>query len=117
MELIDIAKAVKRGVRLLDKKIPNWRTILRKHEDQFDFADGTHCVLGTLEHYSGRMRVLKAKRNVPLYEGAFKRAYLALGIESGQTKDFGFDWSANSSTSPDQQKAFFSALWRAEFQS
>lgn len=112
MDIYDIATRVKRGVKLLDKKVPNWRLILRKNREQFNFADGSCCVLGTLEHFSGRMRVLKAKRDVPSYEPPFSRAIQALGIVS--SKDYGFDWSRMNDG--EEGKEALTALWRAEFE-
>ena len=64
LSLLELAKCVRRGVRRLDKKIPNWRTVMRQHIGEYDFKNGEHCVLGTLEHYSGRMQVLKRRAGI-----------------------------------------------------
>ena len=117
MELFDIARCVKAGARFLDKKIPNWRSVLRKHSDEFDFADGEHCVLGTLEHYSGRMRVLKA-RGLKNSNYAFTRAYTKLGIED-RVAGLGFDYNDTEDGWSDEHAnntKIFNALWRAEFE-
>jgi hypothetical protein len=112
MELIELAKRVRRGVALLNRHIPNWRTILRKHIDDYDFSDGDHCVLGTLEHYSGRMRVLKRKKKDQLPNYAFGNAEVALGIE-GLT--YGFD-ATTFDNDYDGDIDQLDALWRAEFE-
>ena len=122
MELFDIARCVKAGARFLDKKIPNWRSVLRKHSDEFDFADGEHCVLGTLEHYSGRMRELAKKRTVPTKDDRFTRAIDILDI-AGKDEALGFDvpreayeydeYGTNKAVTACAQ---FNELWRAEFE-
>ncbi len=114
-----IAKRMKRGVRLLDRKIPNWRLVLRKHEYQFDFTDGECCVLGTLEHYSGRMRVLRERqKSDPGYR--YGRAIEALHLDkAGQDTLHGFEAAASSMYTPndfDQERDVLDALWRAEFE-
>ena len=123
MELFDTARRVKRGARFLDKKIPNWRSVLRKHSDEFDFADGEFCVLGTLEHYSGRMRELAKKRNADDLNGRFIRAIHILGLED-KDEALGFDVPLNTYEEYDEDGtneavtafAQFSELWRAEFE-
>lgn len=116
MELIEIVRRVKRGVRLLDRKIPNWRQVLRKHQDQYDFRDGDHCVLGTLEHFSGRMRVLKAKNKADEKEDyTFGKAYVALGLKSGESEQLGFDWTSQYNNE-ELEIVALDALWRAEFE-
>lgn len=39
---------VKRGAAFLDRKVPGWRRVLRRHEDTFDICQSDCCVLGTL---------------------------------------------------------------------
>lgn len=116
MTLFDLAQRVRNGVRLLDKKIPNWRTILRKHEGSFDFSNGDCCILGTLEHHSGRMRVLRKRRRVT-DRLAFTRGYQCLGLESADVEAHGFDADATDCYSYVDQKDLevLSDLWRAEF--
>lgn len=117
MDLLETAKRVKRGVKPLDKKVPNWRQVLRKHQDQFDFADGDHCVLGTLEHYSGRMRVLRAKNRAATKEVfTFTRAALALGITDEDTDLYGFDWDSQDLENRYDVRIALGVLWRAEFE-
>lgn len=110
MTLFDMARRVKAGVRLLDRKIPNWRTVLRRHEDEFDFADGSHCVLGTLEHYSGRMRTLIARRQAKQEPDPFWRAAKALGVEARE-EDLGFE----AEDVRTKERDMLAELWRAEF--
>lgn len=100
---------VKRGIKLLEKKIPNWRTVLRRHEDQFDFADGAHCVLGTLEHYSKRMKQLPLTEREK-FRDTFDRAYTRLGIDNPAA--YGFDSAESEGVSPQ----LLDTLWRAEFE-
>lgn len=123
MELLELAKRVKRGVRLLDKKVPNWRAVLRRHEGQYDFADGDHCVLGTLEHFSGRMRVLRERGLDPdRTKNAYVVAAARLGIwnEADRTTDdstpaqCGFD-AVDLEATRDADRNVLDALWRAEF--
>lgn len=123
MELLEIAKRVKRGVRLLDKKVPNWRRTLREHEDQYDFANGDCCVLGTLEHYNGRLRVLSAKR-AKNGDYPFGRAVRAVGLKVNDDDDscadeatqHGFDAIDGGGGSYEDEIATLDALWRAEFE-
>lgn len=119
MDLLPLAKAVKRGVKLLDRKVPNWRQVLRKHRYQFDFSDGAHCVLGTLEHHSGRLAVLKKRQKVsPLgwsSSGSFSRARQALSLTSADAYLHGFDYSNRELNKTDAMVAL-DALWRAEFE-
>lgn len=73
----ELAARVKRGARLLDKKVPNWRTTMRKHADTFRLNSPRLCILGTLEHYNGRMKVLKA-RGADLSDMQLGGYYMAL---------------------------------------
>jgi hypothetical protein len=106
-------RRVQRGIKLLDRKVPRWRQLLRRHEDEFDFTNGEFCVLGTLEHYSKRMkqlRTLSARRN---FDGSFNRAYGRLGIKE-PAADYGFDMGQSSSG--EISYPVLDALWRAEFE-
>ena len=121
-----LAAKMRRGVALLDKKIPNWRAIVRRHRHQFDFSKGDCCVLGTLEHYSGRMRVLEKKHGVKRREGrmafeTFTAAARALGLNGGRTIDaHGFDADdykddfSDGKLKRQRDLDILSALWRAE---
>lgn len=100
---------VKRGIKLLEKKVPNWRQVLRKHEDQFEFANGSHCVLGTLEHYSKRMKQLPLTEREQ-FRDTFDRAYTRLGISDPAA--YGFDTSEIEGVSAE----LLDTLWRAEFE-
>ena len=113
MIFLETARRVRAGVRLLDKKIPGWRHVLRRHVEQFDFADGDHCVLGTLEHYSGRMKVLARKHREHDDYSRFDSALKALGIKD--EVGFGFD-CANRFQGWEEEGALLDALWRAEFE-
>ena len=114
MSMFDLAQSVKRGVRLLDRKVPRWRRVMREHQDQYDFKDGEHCILGTLEHFSGRMAVLK-KRGQVVDDYAYNRGRLALGLrELSDAVVCGFD--APESDARDHERAVLHDLWRAEFE-
>lgn len=43
---------VKKGVALLDAKIPNWRHILRRNKEQYKFSEYDHCIVGTIFNMS-----------------------------------------------------------------
>lgn len=122
----DAQKRVKAGVALLDKKIPNWRTTIRKHRRQFDFQDSEHCVIGTLEHYSGRLRQLKTKFKFDGNEFAFDRGLKLLkasaalhgfDVEGGVNRVTKYGYSSPGSdtlvTASDEYEVL-DALWRAE---
>jgi hypothetical protein len=114
--IYELAQRVKKGVKLLDKHIPNWRRTIKAHKDQFDFMDGDCCVLGTLEHYNGRMRVLKARKGVRDHY-RFTAALKALGVD--RSSDYGFDIDRRLSDptlegQQSRQYDILTALWKAE---
>lgn len=120
--LIETAKRVKRGARLLDKKVPNWRTTMRRYAKTFDINDTNCCILGTLEHHNGRMRVLKARKSLQAKVARMKADYYR-GVKrldlDGKEQDYGFNFSCHyepgsfdSSTDEDT----VNTLWRAEFE-
>lgn len=115
--IYELAQRVKKGVKLLDKRIPNWRRTIKKHKDQFDFTNGECCVLGTLEHYNGRMRVLKARKQINDAH-PFLAATKALG--GIEPREYGFDVDSRLTdpTLADNQHAkqyeILTALWKAE---
>jgi hypothetical protein len=118
MNLLAIASRVKAGAKLLDKKLPGWRNVVKRHQDQFDFANGDYCVLGTLEHYSGKMRVLKARKGKDAQQpdNRFGNAATALGI-SGDAAVYGFDGGSvgdDTCLSYSEQLPILSDLWKAE---
>jgi hypothetical protein len=119
MSLLNIAKRVKRGVRLLDKKIPNWRAVLRKHKDQFNFGNSAHCVLGTLEHFSGQMQTLKARIGLTQHDDAeyasYTNARKALKLRMYEDEDYGFD-ACHQDERRGAEINTLSDLWRAEFE-
>lgn len=114
MELLDIAKRVKRGVRLLDRRIPNWRAIMRKHRADFNIGDPECCILGTLEHHVGRLKVLRARRKViPADFTAYHSAARSLRIEA-VTREHGFERTAGAENIEEYRT--LQALWLAEFE-
>ena len=113
MDLFDLAKRVKAGVKLLDRVLPSWRLTLRKHDDEFDLADPDCCILGTLEHHSKQMRLLHKKRVKGLLdEDGYNRAVERLNISCNGAK-FGFD--IESPTTANYDYDTLQALWRAEY--
>lgn len=112
-DLLTLAKNVKRGVRLLDRKFPTWRRTLRAHAREFNLADGEHCVLGTLEHHLGRAREFR-KRKKRIETGYFGLK-IALGIEG---TDYGFYWGTDEPNDIERAERIrtISTLWRAEFE-
>lgn len=120
MELFDIARRVRKGAQLLDKKFgPGWRKVLQKHEGDFDLKEGEHCVLGTLEHHYGKMRALRPKSKVDAELGGFFVAINRLRIK-GQDEEYGFNavtpWGGKEAWERREAEwAALSDLWRAEF--
>lgn len=107
---------VRKGVALLDKRVPNWRRTMRKQVGQYNFMEGDHCVLGTLEHYNGRMQVIR-KRTIAKEEqeqgshDSMSRATKRLRIH-GESQKFGFCWGG---TGREIEGPILHALWREEF--
>ncbi len=111
------AAAVKRGARLLDKKVPKGRNIMRKHEADCWLLDPEQCVLGTLEHFSGLKRLQTAKVKKYMDQphrsdtNAYERALIRLGLDPDRTElaeDRGFNRNELSFEE-------LEALWRAEW--
>lgn len=116
MNLYEMARRVKRGVRLLDRKIPDWRRVLRRHREEFEFRDGDCCVLGTLEHYTGRMRELLKKADAD-EDSRYMRALSALRLEGDADIEHGFDGIDKGGGETDNiEMDALSDLWRAEFE-
>jgi hypothetical protein len=116
-----MAQRVKRGVRFLDRKVPMWRRVMRKHDSEFDLSDGDHCVLGTLEHRVGKLRVAARKLHTPLEcDNGFGRLARLFGIYDNTT-ELGFDyktyvmWALDEDEQAEQQYRDLQALWRAEY--
>ena len=57
--LVTLARAVKQGAALLDKKIPSWRRVLKHHRQQFDFRGCDHCILGTVGRFAPELKALR----------------------------------------------------------
>ena len=123
--LLDLAKRVKKGAALLDKKVPGWRKTMRRHDDTFNIGSGKCCVLGTLEHARALRKLgaskTEVKERLKLLAGEPSTAYYIgatrLGIDG---EDYGFepplseeetDWNAN-----EEAWAFLQDLWKAEYQ-
>lgn len=120
MTVVELVKNVKKGVKLLDQRVPNWRQIMRKHAAEYNFTDGSSCVLGTLEHHSGRMKVLK-KRSREIYGDGYIAAVDILKLDRGCHYGFDGDNRYYNSLLPTgmtykAQIDLLSDLWRAEFE-
>lgn len=119
IDLLTTAKAVKRGARLLDKKVSGWRKTLKKHASTFNISNADCCILGTLEHYNGRMRVLNARRVRTNNEGGYFRGLVRLRISTeDEAKNFGFlsDRVALPEGGSASNTTDLQTLWRAEFE-
>lgn len=118
--ITDCVRRVQRGAMLLDRKVPNWRTVMKKNKQQFNFKDGECCVLGTLEHFAGRMRVLRKKHaEREQHRGRFMVAAARLGLETSlirfnSVKDYGFCWSTSGGQDSPESR-LLDLLWREEF--
>jgi hypothetical protein len=111
--LFDLATRVKRGALLLDKKFPGWRKVMRKHDADFDLTDGSHCVLGTLEHHMGRAKELVKKnlnKDNAFSDDGYNRLTAALRIPGSE---FGFNTGPRDSDGDEYSD--LSDLWRAEY--
>jgi hypothetical protein len=111
-DLLELAKRVKRGVRLLDQKFPLWRRTMRRHEATFDLRLGDYCILGTLEHHLGRARTLRKRRGFSY--GGYLGLRDALNIDKS-AKKYGFYWDDDLRNSENQIPTL-TDLWRAEFE-
>lgn len=116
MALFDLAQRVKRGVRLLDKKVPGWRKVLYRHRDSFDLSDGACCVLGTLEHHSARMKALHRSRVKGMDGADYAWAVRRLNLEFGRIYGFDVEGPFTFESERKQQYADLNDLWRAEFE-
>ena len=115
MDLFDCARRVRAGARYLDKLVPGWRKILRRHEEDFDIGDPECCILGTLEHHSKQLRLLNKKRaDGLLTEPAYDRAKARLKMHETRAEDLGFDTKPHSAFEDDDWDTL-QELWRAEF--
>ena len=104
--------AVRRGARLLDKHLPHWRRVMRKHDADFNITNGDYCVLGTLEHRSGLRRLRKhgtTEKTETGYHSALKR----LRISEERASEFGFDTTSDGALTGSATE--LEALWRAEY--
>ena len=106
-----LVQRVKRGVRLLDRKVPNWRRVMRRYQDRFNLNDANSCVLGILDNHSSQMRML-AKRMKVTGIPNFYRALRSLDLMAGFGESHGFSSSFDISGSESDS---LQALWRAEF--
>lgn len=116
--LRDLAKRVRRGSALLDKKLPGWRRVLYRAltEDhrKIQMADGGYCVLGTIEHYIGRLR--RRPRAVRGMAACYSRGVERLGLTDVSAEYHGF---LSQNNTPDERRAVYAILdelWRGEIE-
>lgn len=121
MNIIGLAKRVKRGARLLDKKLgPGWRTTMRRRAEFFNLKEPQACILGTLEHFNGRMKTLGKRRAAAEDLNGYYRAAARLNIE-GDEQEYGFDLSFGAEdglkgVERGEVWQLAQDLWRAEFE-
>ena len=106
MDFGDVYRRFRRGVRVLDEKLPRWRTVMRKHMDEFNFEDCNYCVLGTLGKHTAEIR----KRAT---DDAFGDALKFLTRESHGSSRWGFDAVAGHTG---EEYPALTALWEAEIE-
>lgn len=109
-QLRDLAKRVKRGVKLLDKKTPTWRRTLRKNRGTFNFASPDMCVIGTLIHHDAKFKKLRKQATREAFSSAVSMLTRKLSSEAAPA--YGFD-SAEDEINTVVYPAL-SALWEAE---
>jgi hypothetical protein len=98
----EMRAAVRRGIKLLDEKLPRWRRLFRIKE--FDFSDPCRCVIGTI----GSFQLCDDGNN-------WDRGKRALGISNPASRDqhpphhYGLDWSSFDGP---EARAYLTALWK-----
>ena len=92
----ELRAAVRRGIILLDKKLPTWRRLFRIKE--FNFCDPCRCILGTI----GSVQLLDTSDNL------FKKGKAALGLvlDKDVSIRLGFDWQEYD------EHGVLTALWQ-----
>src|ERR1700752_4529468 len=61
VDLADCYRRMRKGGKVLDKKLQRWRQPMRKHMAEFEFASGEYCVLGTLGKYSPALKAAEGE--------------------------------------------------------
>jgi hypothetical protein len=119
--ILELARRVKKGAALLDKKFPSWRRVMRAHVDEFNFEDGDFCVLGTLEHHLGRAKVLAKRRREKLHLYALpdvsryqKLVGALFGGDEAESAAHGFNAADDGES---WESIYLGDLWQAEFES
>jgi hypothetical protein len=102
---------VARGAKLLDDRLPGWRKVMKEHSD-FRISDLECCVLGTLEHYHGRLKVMRSK-DPKNDDCAYSRAISKLDI-SGPENGFDIDYITTGIGYAELQKAWEELLKEGE---
>lgn len=123
--LFELAKRVRKGVALLDKKVPNWRKVMRKNDETFNIRNGECCILGTLEHKRALRKLGKPMSSRFYRDNGYERAERILHIEGS---DYGFNTideedlidledpeQSYDEINDDAQFEVLQELWRAEF--
>jgi hypothetical protein len=116
---IELVKAVRRGVKLLDKKVPHWRKVMAKYREQFNFHDSDHCIVGTLSHHTAALR-LKANEEAfsagvrKLTEGEPLVGSTLFARAGHYAGHYGFNIGAARDVDSATQMSALQALWEAE---
>lgn len=113
-ELGTLAAAVKRGAELLDKKLPGWRKVMRRHRSRFVFSDCNSCVLGTLGNHDPRVRKLADRAKLEAFRAGLK--FLTKSTGHARAHDFGFDSPRDLPHNLEDYYPALHALWQAEFE-
>jgi len=101
-KIIESVKRHKRGVRLLDRKVPRWRQIMREHQGQYQFSHPDRCVIGTLARHAPALRR-------KLTTICFWNAVRVL-VGSTDASAYGFNGEY------DDEMTLLHDLWRMEFE-
>ena len=115
----EVYSRVRRGAQFLDKIVPEWRKVLRRHAKHLELGNGEQCVLGTLEHYSKQMQNLNRKRlSADMTEADYSRAVERLNLVQEKAVHLGFDVRYQSGVPRDLvDYQALNAAWQAEIHS
>lgn len=116
--LLVLGRRVARGAKLLDKKLgPTWRRTMRAHRELFDLRNSDCCILGTLEHYNGRMKALNTQAGKCIHNfSAYDSAASRLSLEDSESRvAYGFTQPRNPDFATSMHGwAILQALWQVE---
>lgn len=99
--MVELRAAVKKGISILDARIPQWRRIFKTTPD-FDFENPCRCVIG----FVGSCQPDDPEQ---LWADEWHKGKKALGIEHSIDLTMGFDWEHRS------EIPLLTNLWKTEF--